>query len=998
MTQRYNTPTRGLSSLVAVATALTLVVPGALAAQDGTVTGSVTAATTGQPINGTQITLMDTQHGGLSNVNGRFLITRVPPGTYSVQAVHVGYGTQTQEVTVAPGGSATLEFQMEVSAVDLDEIIVTGTAGAVERRKLGVSAASLNLSDVQETVPLDGFSQALEGRIPGVRSIGSVGGVGASRVLTVRGMDSFELGQRPVIYIDGIRVDTRGSEWGSSAGGQTTCCAFSGGAGEDRLSDLSPDEIERVEVLKGPAAATLYGSEASGGVIQVFTKRGRNNSPANFTFEVGAGFNRHRANFPTKLRTRFRGPDPDGDGPLQGAIALDPNESLIENGLINNYSMTVDGGGENVTYFVAAGFSFEEGSIKPNDQKRANMRVNLNWTASDNLTVAVTSSYVRNRIYSLQSGNNWLGIYTNALLNNPKNATVDEPYGGGLDVNVADAQAIKTYSDADRFQGSVQLNYTPRPWFSHRALLGLDAVNDQKTRNLPFGRHYTYVGTLGERNIGYRNVRNFTLDYTGNLDYTLPFADNIAASFAFGTQGYWEIGSMSMATGKDFAGEGVTTVSGAARNFGGETYGEEINMGFFGQNRFDIGDNLFVTAAVRVDGNSAFGKNYGFQVYPKADVAYNLSGAMLPGFISSAKLRAAVGKAGKAPGAFDQFQTYVPSTVLEDLAGVRPFNPGNDLLEPEIKTEYEAGMDLGLVDDRIGVEATYWHATTNNALLNISLPPSEGFADSQLRNTGQILNRGVELSVNSTIVDRADFSWSSGVNYEWVRDQIVDLGETAIADSLPIYNGTELTGWTYHTRLGGLWEGFPVQEIIARGILGWDPEKREHIRSVYGFYRGQRQPDHMASLNSHFSIGQSLRVAVQLRGEWGASMVNSDRGYGVRQLAYDEYLMHLDANGERTPASDSVLNWHRLAYPVDSRDNLRLQEVSISYALPESLTSLVSLQRTTLTLSGYNLHWWDNCGCPDPNQLYQGGRDYASSPFLGLPQPRQFKLTLRTRF
>lgn len=993
MTKQLQTtvpPRRGISLVLAAATALALVLPVAVVAQDGTVTGSVTAATTGQPINGTQITLRDTQLGGLSNVNGRFLITRVPPGTYSVQAVHVGYGTQTQEVTVTPGGAATLEFQMEVSAVDLDEIIVTGTAGAVERRKLGVSAASLNLSDVQETVPLDGFSQALEGRIPGVRSIGSVGGVGSSRVLTVRGMDSFQLGQRPVIYIDGIRVDALGREWGSSTGGQTTCCAFSGGAGEDRLSDLSPDEIERVEVLKGPAAATLFGSEASGGVIQVFTKRGRNNSPANFTFEAGVGFNRHRANFPTTLRPNFRGPD--------GFAALDPNESLIENGLVNTYSMTVDGGGENVTYFVAGGFSYEEGSIKPNDQKRANMRVNLNWTASDNLTVGITSSYVRNRIYSLQSGNNWLGIYTNALLTNPNNATVDEPYGGGLDVNVADAQAITTHSDADRFQGSIQLNYTPRPWFSHRATLGLDAVNDQKTRNLPFGRHYTYVGTLGERNIGYRNIRNFTLDYTGNLDYTLPFADNIAGSFAFGTQGYWEIGSMSMATGKDFAGEGVTTVSGAARNFGGETYGEEINMGFFGQNRFDIGDNLFVTAAVRVDGNSAFGKNYGFQVYPKADVAYNLSEDMRPGFISSAKLRAAVGMAGKAPGAFDQFQTYVPSTVLDDLAGVRPFNPGNDLLEPETKIEYEAGLDLGLVNDRIGLEATYWHATTNNALLDIDLPPTEGFADSQLRNAGGILNKGVELSINGTVVDRADFSWSAGVNYEWIHNEVLDLGETAIPDSLPIYEGTELTGWTYHTRLGSYWEGFPISDIIRRGILGWDPANRTHIRSVYGYYRGQTEPNYLASLNNHFSIGQSLRVAIQFRGEWGAFMTNSDRGYGVRQLAYDEYLMHLDANGEKTPASDSVLNWHRLAYPVDSRDNIRLQEVSVSYTLPESLTSLAGLQRSTLTLSGYNLHWWDNCNCPDPNQLYQGGRDYASSPFLGLPQPRQFKLTFRTRF
>lgn len=994
MTQRYNPIEGGRSSLLAALAALALVLPVGVAAQDGTVTGSIVAATTGSPINGAQISIMDTQLGGLSNVNGRFLITRVPPGTYTVQAVHVGYGTQTQEVTVAPGGSATVEFSMEVSAVDLDEIIVTGTAGAVERRKLGVSAASLDVSNIAETVPLDGFSQALEGRIPGVRSIGSVGGVGAGRVLTVRGMDSFQLGQRPVIYIDGIRVDTRGSEWGSGTNGtsmRTTCCAFSGGAGEDRLSDLNPDEIDRVEVLKGPAAATLYGSEASGGVIQIFTKRGRNNTPAQFTFSTSVGLNRHRANFPTSLRSNFRGED--------GTVALDPNESLIENGLINSYDLTVDGGGENVTYFVAGGFSYEEGSIKPNDQKRANLRLNLNWTAGENLTVGVTSGYVRNRIYSLQSGNNWLGIYTNAMLTNPLNATAEEPYGGGLDVNVEDAKALQTYSDADRWQGSVTLTYNPRPYFSHKMTIGLDAVSDEKTRYMPFGRHYTYIGRDGERNIGYRRVRNFTGDYVGNLDYDIPFlGDDIAGSFAFGAQGYWETQSYSMATGRTYAGSGVTTVSGGAETFGAETSLEEINLGFFGQNRFDIGNNLFVTAAVRVDGNSAFGENYGFQVYPKADVAYNLNEDVLPEFISSAKLRGAVGLGGKAPGAFDQFQTFVPITVLDDLPGVSPSNPGNADLEPEIKVEYEAGLDLGMMDDRIGVDATYWHATTNNALLSIALPPSEGFSDSQLRNTGKILNMGVELAVRGTIVDRSDFRWSAGLNYEWIHNEVLDLGETATPDSLPIYQGTELVGWTQHKRLGTYWVGFPISDILDRGILGWDPAKREHIRSVYSFYKGQGFPDHMTSLNSDFAIGQSLRVAVQVRGEWGASMRNSDRGYGVRQLAYDEYLMHLTPTGESTPASDSVLNRHRLVYPVDSRDNVRLQEISVAYTLPESVTAPLGLSRSTLTLSGYNLHWWDDCNCPDPNQLYQGGRDFATSPFLGVPQPRQFKLTFKTRF
>ena len=136
----------------------------------------------------------------------------------------------------------------------------------------------------------------------------------------------------------------------------------------------------------------------------------------------------------------------------------------------------------------------------------------------------------------------------------------------------------------------------------------------------------------------------------------------------------------------------------------------------------------------------------------------------------------------------------------------------------------------------------------------------------------------------------------------------------------------------------------------------------------------------------------------QVRGEWGASMVNSDRGYGVRQLAYDEYLQHLGAGGAATAQSDSTLNYHRLGYPVDSRDNIRLQEVTLTWQVPDALMGGLGLSRTSISLSGYNLHWWDDCNCPDPNQQYRGGHDYSTSPFLGAPQPRRFLLAVRTRF
>ena len=360
---------------------LTLVVSGAsgLAAQTGDVTGVVTDATTGQPIDGARVSLAGIRMSGLTDAGGRYLLSGVPAAAYTVKVVIIGYRTREEEVSITAGSTLVADFQLEVSGVDLDQLVTAG-AGPSERRKIGASLPTLDFNGIAEAFPVEGFSQALEGRIPGVRSNGTNGGIGSGRELRIRGTDSFEYSrQRPLVLIDGVRVDTEKLEWGGMAG--VTCCSFSGGAGEDRLSDLNPEEIDRVEVLKGPAAAALLGVEGSAGVIQVFTKRGRTNTPPAFTVTSGFGFNRLRANLPTRLRPNFTGP--------YGFAARDPNEHFVENGLVNNYDLTVSGGGRDATYFAAAGFTYEEGSVKPSDRSRANLRANLHWAASENLSVDV---------------------------------------------------------------------------------------------------------------------------------------------------------------------------------------------------------------------------------------------------------------------------------------------------------------------------------------------------------------------------------------------------------------------------------------------------------------------------------------------------------------------------------------------------------------------------------------------------------------------------------
>lgn len=951
----------------------------AAAQEPGSITGTVTDAGTQAPVDGAQVSVEGTSRGALTNRTGRYLITDLTPGTYTVRIVHIGMRSTSQEVAVSAGEPAVVDFSLEISAVSLDEVVVTGTAGAVERRKLGNSLASIDVAEIEESVPLETFSQTLEARIPGVRSVGTAGGVGAGRSLRIRGTGSFELGQRPVVYIDGVRVDTDTDEWGMMA--SATCCSFSGGAGEDRLSDLNPAEIERIEVLKGAAAATLYGSDASNGVIQIFTKRGRSNSAPQFTFATSMGFNRQRENFPTKLNPNFTGPD--------GFRALDANKTLIENGLVNSYDLTAQGGGADITYFVSGGFAFEEGSVKPNHQKRGNLRLNLNWTANEKWTVGINSAFSRNQIWSLQSGNNWMSLLGNATNGSPKTATEERPYGEAW-IPVSNIQQVKTLSDANRWTGGINIAFTPSPNFSHRLNFGLDNVDDQKSRVLPFGFFYTYAGEAGERNLGYRTSRTFTADYLGNMKF--GFSDAVRSDFSFGAQGFWEKEFQNMATGRAYAGPGVTTVGGGAETFGDELFREAIQVGVFAQNRFEFFDKLFATVGLRVDGNSAFGVNYGLQPYPKADISYNMSAAedaFLPSWLSSLKLRGAWGMAGKSPGAYDQFQTFDATAVLDDRPGVTPANPGNPDLEPEKTTEIEAGFDAGLFNDRVGLSVTGYHAITRDALLEIDLPSSEGFDDPQLQNAGKIQNQGIEVQLNTTPVNTPSLRWQTTVNMDWSDNEILDLGPNAIDGIL----GDHREGHAVESH----WDRAICKKDISCDVEGYDPSTNTHARTDTAVYQGDPLPHWNASWSNTVTFGP-FRVYGQVRGEWGATFPNGDRPYRIRQGGGDEYLSTLDAAGEPTAKTDSLVDYYTLVSAFDSRDHIRIQEVSLTYSLPEQFSGRFGLGRTTLTLSGYNLYWWDDCHCMDPSMQYVSGSSFNFSGFLAMPQPRRFLVSVRTSF
>ena len=947
-------------------------------AQTGVIEGQVIDNTDKQSLPGVNVIveIEGRNIGATTDVDGNFRITSVPEGMVEVTARFIGYRQQTKEVEVVSGEVITVSFALSTSTMKMDEVVVTGTGGEVKREKLGTAISSIDTDELLENVAINSFDQVLEGRAIGVRSVQTSGTVGGGKDLRIRGTSSFTLGQRPAVYIDGVRVDTRATEW--AAGGSRFSQEFSGGQGTDRLSDLNPSEIDNIEIVKGAAAATLYGSDASNGVIQIITNKGKFNSEQQWTLRTSVGINRHRANFPTKLYPNFEGPN--------GFQARDANEELIENGLKNSNSLSVQGGGEEFAYFLSGSYATENGSIKPNWMRRGNLRANVQWRVDDKVNIAFTSGYSRNKVLEQQAGNNWNALLGNAILGNPRVATEGRPFGEPW-TPVEVIRKIEAYTDTDRYTAGLTIRYNPTENFNHRIVFGLDAVGEQRERLLPYGEPYTYVPE-GERNLFHRSFKSWTIDYLGN--YRFSISDEIENELSWGGQGFWEFDHMVFATGREFAGPGVTTVGGGAQTLGNEQFTEVVSIGVYGQTRFSFFEKLFVTAGLRIDGNSAFGTNYGLQQYPKGEISYMLSEeSFMPDLFSSFKLRAAVGMAGMSPGAFDQFRTFSPQSVLGEEAGVTPAAPGNPDLEPEKSLELETGIEGGVWDDRLYFDFTYFRQRTRDALVPVALPPSEGFSESQLRNIGEIQNIGWEVALDLIPVQNQNFTWNANIKMSGVQNEVLDIGgvERFPAGSAGTGGGT---GWVV--------EGYPVAGVWEYEPVSYDESSQTWERTDELVYQGSTFPTFSGSLENIFSY-KRFRLGIQLSSELGAVFTNGSRQYQFNFQTGDEYLSTLDQNQQPTAESDKLYEYYRTFPSIDSRDHIKIQEISISYTLPGSALENVGLGRTTLSLSGNELHWWDDSNATHPQINYLGGADFAQgSGFLAVPPARSVTFSITTRF
>jgi TonB-dependent starch-binding outer membrane protein SusC len=1003
--------------------AMVAALPGHAVAQ-GTITGTATEVGTLRPLASAQVYIEGTTIGTLSNARGQFLIPNAPAGQVTLRAELIGYTAQSQTVTVVAGQAVTVDFQFRQSALALDQIVVTGAGAGTERRRLGNTIATVDMTELS-TAPVMSMSEVLTGREAGVVGLSGGGVAGQGSRIRIRGSASLSQSNEPVIYVDGVRVDNA-QGFGPGLGAP--------GGSPSRLDDINPESIERIEILKGAAAATLYGTQASNGVIQIFTKRGQSGAPR-YDVSVEQGFSqfplgrmKNHAGF-----VRAQGPTGTTDVGVTGVqerwgLSVQPYEVFevdmigphFGTGRNQTYSASMTGGTQAVTYYVSGRYSGDDGpydgaqfagpGMRVSNDKSERMQFNANVEIfpRDDLRVRVSSNFTEMNHEVPDTNNNIFGVLSSIINSRPERAREGNLFGSPAFATTRENWHRLRDQQVQRFGGAFTTIWQATDNVSFDATVGLDLVNQRGVRFIPFGWNvdgFTGSNVTGSRQVGDRNHREVTVDLKAN--WSTRFSDDITAEFLLGGQGFLTRTLSQSANVDDFPAGGLDVAGAAANRTVGESFLEEANVGVLGQVQFGFRDYAFLTTGARYDEHSAFGETAGGALYPK--VSGSVIPSQLPGWnselLSTFRIRAALGTSGLQPGAFDQFTTFAPLASTAG-PGVRPANLGNPELKPETSLEWEMGAEFGLFQDRASVEFTYWNRTVSDVLVDRQFAPSGGFQQRQLDNIGELKSWGTEIALNVLAVATPNFSADLFANASFLREEITDLGGAPplkVGGSYPRYRQFTREGYHPGAFFGPLLdESAETQVHLGNCVPLTRAQLAEHVSvprdpgTMQPFvqscgtpeslenYLGKPVPDWQGAFGTNLTFFSNLSLNTLFEYRFGNFQIHDLDGAfrrshpligrNIRETAEVHAILANPSSSteQRVAAAEKWVRELAALSPYDGlneihdADWLRLREVSLTYRTPVEWAERVGASSLSLTASARNLALWTKFPGTDP--------------------------------
>ena len=986
-----------------VLTLLLMVFVSAQASAQRRVTGRVTDEA-GQPLSSATITIQGTVIGTQTGDDGRYALSNVPAGAQVVVARRIGYRRAVQTL---PAGSDVMDIGLVQDLLQIETVVITGQATTVSSQNAANAVTVVGGAEVNR-VPQPNIENALQGKIPGAVITQNSGAPGGGVQVQIRGSNTVNGAYQPLYVIDGVIVNndaySNGLNSVTGAGGGIT-------SNQDqqvnRIADINPEDIENVEVLKGPSAGAIYGSRGANGVIVITTKRGQAGKPSlNFIQRLGTQTlaNKYKMRcFNTYAEAKAEASADFGIDLAQTDYAgcVDSQDILYGNHYLSyETALSLRGGGQNTTYYASGTVKHDGGLATNTGYNKQSVRLNVNQLVGSSLNLRASSEILHTLTERGLSGNDNNNIAPYTIIGatptyfDPRRRDpvtgqlVTNPYiGGGANV-LQDQQAIRTPEDVFRIIGNVQGDWamytSQRQTLNFSALGGVDTYNDHARVYSP---PYTYIEQSGNISPYPGTIVDGNSDVVNaNLNASLVhrfIAKLATATTSVGLRQERAQSSQAVVRGQGLF-PGITNFATAVQTGVQDQQDVTKTFSYYAQEELlTLGERLLLTAAVNAERSSTNGDTSKFYAFPKYSASYNVP--FMPSAVDNLKLRIASGKAGnRVPVNFKY--TFLAQLPENGLIGLRPATQvGLANVAPEVTTETEGGFDAQFLKGRAQFEFTAYHKRTTGLVLAAAQAASTGFTAAVI-NGGALVNNGTEIGLNLLPIQTKSFNWQSHTTYSRNR---------GLVQSLPVpafYTGNGFGERTARTKVQ---VGYPADEVVA--FTGFDPVTKARQESFFG----SASPDYTMGFGNDFTAGP-FRLS---------SLLDWRKGGYIADLSqtYLEYGVNGQSGIVNGNFADTVMNnkdqaLYKAGFPafLERGTFVKLREVTLSYSLSPRLSNTLfrgSAHDVRFEVSGRNLKTWTKYRGLDPEVSNFGNaplsRLWDLAPY---PPSRQFFFSIDANF
>ena len=972
---------------------------------NSTLNGQVLDAKTQEPIIGANVTIKGTTHEVSTNSDGRFSFVTGQKFPYTLIIRSITY--KTQEL-IATGGALIIRLEENVS--QLNDVVVVGYG---TQRKSDVTGSLSSVPKENLNQPTASVDNLLRGSAPGVQVTQSSGSPGASASIRIRGGNSITGGNEPLYVIDGFPVYNDNASTSTGVGS---------GASVNALSSINPSDIESIEILKDASATAIYGSRGANGVVIVTTKKGKRGTN-NVTYSAYYGKQKI-----TKELSLLNGsewaqlhddiqvatgvtPSYTADQIAAFGAGTDWQAAAFRTAPVQNHELSISGGDDKSRYAISGNYFDQDGILLNTNYKRYSTRFNYDHEVSEKFKVGInlTSSYSTSLSAASNTGGNTLtspNIITNIISTAPvialKNAdgsyNTSNPYSTTVSNPIQDLEIVKNQTLITRTLGNFYGEYKIIPGLTAKVSFGADLLNTKQNYYAPSNSANGYT-SVGYAAVGSKTVNTWLNENT--VTYDKSFNDEHFFNFLVGYSTQFSKEEAATSGSKNFvtdatsynslqSGSQTITPTSDAYTWALNSYLARINYSY--QHKYNV------TISARADGSSRFGSGNKWGYFPSTGFSWN---AGQEDFlkdvktISNLKLRLSAGITGNQEiGQYQSLSTLSPVTYDFNgtlVTGFAATRLANEALKWEKTAQYDSGLDLGLLENRINLSFDVYYKKTNNLLLSVPIPLSTGFATS-LQNIGSLSNKGLELGITTDNIKGSKFTWKSSVVYSLNRNKVLSLG--SLSSYFPVVSNSTLnvlqpvnvivgqplgTFWGYKT--DGIFQ--TAAEVASSATLdskaNTKPGDQKYvdtngdgvINSKDKVSLGNSQPKFTGSFTNTFGYN-NFDLVVFLQGSYGGKIYNAlKQQLDITNLSQNSTTSVLDRwtstnASDVTPRATSSPVAQMSSRYIENGSYLRLKSLTLGYTFSQSNISKIHAKQLRVYIAAQNLFTWTKYTGYDP--------------------------------